>query len=81
MKLLHLSLLLLLLLPFAGHAQFTCTTNDGAVTITGYTGSGGSIVIPHNFNGYPVTGIGLVSGHDAITGDKLTTELNSTRQP
>jgi hypothetical protein len=58
MKLLHLLLLMLLLLPFAGHAQFTCTTNDGAVTITGYTGSGGSVVIPNIFNGYPVANIG-----------------------
>lgn len=39
-------------------AQFTCTTNNGAVTITAYAGSGGTVVIPNTTNGYPVTGIG-----------------------
>jgi hypothetical protein len=39
-------------------AQFTYTTNDGAITITGYTGSGGVVTIPSTTNGLPVTGIG-----------------------
>jgi hypothetical protein len=39
-------------------AQFTFTTNNGAITITGYTGSGGTVVIPETINGYPVTTIG-----------------------
>jgi hypothetical protein len=38
--------------------QFTFTTNSGAITITGYTGSGGAVLIPVAINGYPVTGIG-----------------------
>ena len=53
-----LSLLLLLALPAAVQAQFTFTTNNGAITITGYTGSGGSVTIPSSTNGYPVTSIG-----------------------
>jgi BspA type Leucine rich repeat region (6 copies) len=54
-----LSLLLLVLaLPAVVQAQFTFTTNNGAVTITAYAGSGGTVVIPDMTNGYPVTGIG-----------------------
>jgi len=40
------------------HAQFTFTTNDGSLTITGYTGTNGTVVIPVKTNGYPVTSIG-----------------------
>ncbi len=53
-----LPLLLLLSLPAVVQAQFTFTTNNGAITITGYTGSGGVVVIPSATNGYPVTSIG-----------------------
>src|SRR5207249_8042551 len=45
-------------LPASVQAQFTFTTNNGAITITGYTGSGGDVVIPSATNGYPVTSIG-----------------------
>jgi len=38
-------------------AQFMFTTNDGAITITGYTGSEGYLVIPDTTNGWPVTSI------------------------
>jgi hypothetical protein len=38
-------------------AQFTFVTNNGAITITGYTGSGGAVTIPGSTNGYPVTAI------------------------
>jgi hypothetical protein len=52
------------------HAQFLYTTNftyetngpaittNGTITITGYDGSGGEIIIPCMTNGYPVTSIG-----------------------
>jgi hypothetical protein len=49
---------LLLALPSTLQAQFTFTTNNGAVTITGYTGSNGAVVIPSSTNGWPVTSIG-----------------------
>jgi hypothetical protein len=52
------SLVLLCLTPLAARAQFTFTTNNGAITITGYTGSGGNVIIPAATNGYPVTAIG-----------------------
>ncbi len=49
-----------LLLTFPGlvHAQFTTTTNDGAVTITGYTGGDGAVTIPSSIDGHPVIAIG-----------------------
>ena len=38
---------------------FTCTLNNGAITITDYnTAAGNTVVIPATINGYPVTGIG-----------------------
>ena len=36
----------------------TYTTNDGAITITGYTGPGGDVTIPGAVTGLPVTRIG-----------------------
>ena len=52
--------------PYAGlpaiqttpQVQFTYEANTGAITITGYTGSGGAVVIPPIINGLPVTSIG-----------------------
>ena len=46
-----------LLLSGVVHAQYTFTTNNGAITITGFTGSG-NVTIPSSTNGYPVTIIG-----------------------
>ena len=37
--------------------DFTCTSNDAAITIIGYTGPGGSVTIPGTINGLPVTRI------------------------
>jgi hypothetical protein len=54
-------LLLLLTLPAALQAQFTYTTNNGAITITGYTGPGGDVTIPDTIDGLPVTSIGLIA--------------------
>jgi hypothetical protein len=53
-----LPLLLLLALPAVVQAQFTFTTNNGAITITGYTGSGEAVTIPSSINFLPVTSIG-----------------------
>jgi hypothetical protein len=38
--------------------QFDCTTNNGAVTITGFNGPGSAVIIPDTINGLPVTSIG-----------------------
>jgi len=48
----------LLLLPVAVPAQFLFTTNNGAITITQYTGSGGDVVIPDTINGLKVAVVG-----------------------
>ena len=39
---------------------YTYTTNNGTITITGYTGPGGAVTIPGTINGLPVTSIGDV---------------------
>ena len=38
--------------------DFTFITNNGAITITGFTGSGGAVTIPEMINGLTVTSIG-----------------------
>ncbi|MGD0413609.1 MAG: hypothetical protein ABSC18_18120, partial [Verrucomicrobiota bacterium] len=38
---------------------YTCAMNNGAITITEYTGPGGSVTIPGTINGLPVTSIGV----------------------
>lgn len=53
-----LPLLLLLAVPAAVNAQFTFNTNNGTITINGYTGPGGEVIIPATTNGLPVTTIG-----------------------
>jgi hypothetical protein len=45
------------LLAATGDAQFAFVTNNGALTITGYNGPGGDVIIPSTTNGLPVTGI------------------------
>ncbi len=37
---------------------YTYTTNNGTITITGYTGPGGAVTIPDTITGLPVTSIG-----------------------
>jgi hypothetical protein len=50
--------LFLLALPATLQAQFIFTTNNGAITITGYSGTNSVIVIPSATNGSPVTSVG-----------------------
>src|ERR1700728_1722771 len=46
-------------LPLLAQAQFNYTTNNGAITITGYnTAAGFNVVIPATINDFPVTTIG-----------------------
>jgi hypothetical protein len=49
---------LLLALPVTVQAQFTYTNINGAITITGYTGSNGVVTVPDWIDGYPVRSIG-----------------------
>lgn len=39
-------------------AQFSYETNNGTITLTGYTGPGGDVTIPSAINALPVTSIG-----------------------
>ena len=52
-------------------SDFTYTENDTGVTITGYTGSTGNIVIPSELGGKPVTAI----GEDAFYQNKTITSV------
>ena len=57
-------LIFLLLAAPAAQAQFSYITNAGAITITGYTGPGGTVTIPSTINGLPVTTIAEEAFHD-----------------
>jgi hypothetical protein len=47
------------MLPITAQAQFNFTTNtDNTITITGYTGSNGVVMIPDSLVGLPVASIG-----------------------
>src|ERR1051325_735102 len=50
-------LLLILVTPGLSRAQFLYKTNNGAITITGYNGTGGAVAIPTTINGYAVVQI------------------------
>jgi hypothetical protein len=73
---------LLLALPAAAQAQFLFTTNDGTITITEYTGSGGAVTIPDTTNGLPVTSIAEDAFYksDAVTSVTMGTNLTSIGQ-
>jgi len=45
-------------MAMTAQAQFTYTTNGGNIIISGYTGSGGAVIIPSTANGMSVVGIG-----------------------
>jgi hypothetical protein len=60
-------LVAILLVPITTLAQFTFTTNNGAITITSYTGLGGNVVIPGYINGYPVKTIGDNAFYNCFT--------------
>src|SRR5215471_10383691 len=49
---------LVLATPAAVQAQFNYTVTNGTVTIAGYTGTNGVVVIPDTITGLPVTAIG-----------------------
>jgi hypothetical protein len=68
-----------LLLPFALQAQFGYKTNNGTITITKYTGSGGVVIIPATINGMPVTSIGwsAFSSLTSVTGVTIPNGVTS----
>jgi hypothetical protein len=60
-------------------AQFTYTTNNGTVTITDYTGSGGNVTIPSTIDGLSVTSIdwGAFSGRTDLTNVTIPNSVTS----
>ena len=80
-----LAVLIAFFLPQLALAQtttadgFVYTVSGSAVTITGYTGSGGAITIPAAISGVPVTAIGssAFSGKTTITGVIIPSSVNS----
>ena len=60
-----LALMLTFGLPLTLQGQFSFSTNNGSLTITGYTGSASIVVIPATTNGYSVTAIGTLAFLDA----------------
>jgi len=66
-----LSLVALLFLPALAGAQLIFTTNDDAITITGYAGNPTDLNIPSATNGYPVTSIAA----NAVVGSFSLTNL------
>ena len=60
-------------------AQFNYTTNNGTITITGYTGPGGAVAIPDTINGLPVTRIGdsAFDGETSLTSVTIPNSVTS----
>ncbi|HEY4414581.1 MAG TPA: leucine-rich repeat domain-containing protein [Verrucomicrobiae bacterium] len=72
--------MLLLALPAVTQAQFILATNDdNTITITGYTGSDSTIVIPDTINGHAVVSIGLAAfnGYDQLDNITLPNSLTN----
>src|ERR1035438_9467654 len=64
------------MLPAFAQAQFTFFTNNGAITITGYSGSNGIVVIPDTTNGYPVVNIGSNAFYNCTSLTNVTIGTN-----
>ena len=78
-----LSLTALLLALPAAQAQFTFTTNNGAITITQYTGRGTNVTVPDWTNGYPVTSLAAqaFASCAALTNITIGTNVTSIKMP
>jgi hypothetical protein len=57
---------LLLATPVCVQAQFTYATNNGALTITGYTGTNDVAIIPSTIDGLPVTSIATTAFENTL---------------
>ncbi len=68
-------------LTFATGAEvpYTCTKTNGVITITGYTGSGGALVIPSTVGGKIVTDIGDYAFSCCTSLTSVTIPANVTR--
>jgi hypothetical protein len=76
-----LTLLLAILMVSAplARAQFTFSTNNGAITITAYTGQGGAVTIPDIVGGLPVTTIGATAfyNNSLVTSVSISSNVNT----
>jgi hypothetical protein len=57
--------------------QFSYTTNAGAITITGFTGSG-AVIIPDSINGLPVAEIGTNTSYEGNRNTSVTIPYSVT---
>jgi hypothetical protein len=72
---------LLLALPATLEAQFTYTSNNGTITITGYNGPGGDVTIPSTINGLPVTSVGDSAFDPGCSGNQFSSPMTSVTIP
>jgi hypothetical protein len=58
---------------------YTYTTNNGTITITGYTGIGGAVTIPSTINGLPVTSVGefAIASKSSLTSVTIPNSVTS----
>jgi len=73
-------LMLWLVLPVVVQAEdYIFTTTNGAITITGYTGSGGEVAIPGTIKDLPVTSIGeyAFNGRSSLGGITIPDRVTS----
>jgi hypothetical protein len=71
------------LMPLPGQAEdYTYSTNNNAITITGYAGVGGDVTIPDTINSLPVTAIDLnaFNGRSSLTNVTLPDSIVSIGQ-
>jgi hypothetical protein len=66
-EVLVLNVVFWLVSPVVAPAQLTFRTNNGAITITGYSGNPTIMVIPSATNGFPVVGIGNLAFSDCTS--------------
>lgn len=71
--------ILLLLTPLIASAQFNYSSDGSTVTITGYTGPGGAVVVPDTITNLPVTAIGNFAFNEntGITGVTLPASVTN----
>jgi hypothetical protein len=68
----------LLALPVVVPAQFIFTTNNGAITITQYTGPGGDVTIPDTITGLKVATVGSTAFYQVSSLTSVTFGTNVT---
>jgi hypothetical protein len=68
----------LLAVSVTAQAQFIYTTNNGAITINQYTGSGGDVVIPDNEGTLPVTTVASAAFYQVANLNSVTFGTNVT---